>query len=67
MCVWNRGDGEGVGCFFLVIFYYEKQIKSEIMGIHICGCRCNERVNAKTDGSTDLAYTGLRVNWNTLR
>ncbi len=22
-------------------------------------CRCNERLNAKTDGSTRLVYTGL--------
>jgi hypothetical protein len=29
------------------------------MRTHIYGCRCNERLNAKTDGSTRLAYTGL--------
>ena len=39
--------------------YYEQQIKREVKGIHICGCRYNERRNAKTDGSTHLTYTGL--------
>ena len=28
--------------------------------MHIYGCRCNERVKAKTEGSIRLAYTGLR-------
>ena len=28
--------------------------------MNICGCRCNERLKANTDGSTRLAYTGLR-------
>ena len=40
-------------------FYYEQQIKRELKGIHICGCRCNERLKAKTDGSKCLTYTGL--------
>ena len=26
---------------------------------HICGCRCNQRLKVKTDGSTLLPYTGL--------
>ena len=26
------------------LFYYEQQIKWELKGIHICGCRCNERL-----------------------
>ena len=26
----------------------------------LSGCRCNERLKVKTDGSTRLAYTGLR-------
>ena len=26
----------------------------------ICGCRCNERLQVKTDGSTCLTYTGFR-------
>ena len=34
-----------------VLFYYEQQIKREIKRIHISGCRCNERLKAKTDGS----------------
>jgi hypothetical protein len=25
----------------------------------MCGCRCNERLKAKTDGSMRLTYTGL--------
>ena len=29
------------------------------MGIHICGCRCHERLKVKTDGSTRLSWTGL--------
>jgi hypothetical protein len=29
------------------------------MRTHIYGCRCNERLKAKTDGSTRLAYAGL--------
>ena len=44
----------------LCFIYYEQQIKRELKGINICGCRCNERLKAKTDGSTRLAYTGLR-------
>ena len=46
------------------IFYYEQQIKRELKGIHIRGCRCNERLQAKTDGSTRLAYTGLTSDSN---
>ena len=42
-----------------VLFYYEHQIKRELKGIHLCGCRFNERLKAKTDGSTHLLYTGL--------
>ena len=41
------------------IFYYEQQIKRELQKIHTCGCRCYERLKAKTDGSTRLGYTGL--------
>ena len=40
-------------------FYYEQQINRELNGMHICGCRCNERIKAKT-GSKRLTYTGLR-------
>ena len=27
--------------------------------IHIYGCRCNERLKTKIEGSTRLVYTGL--------
>ncbi len=30
-----------------------------LKGMHICECRCNERLKVKTDGSTHLAYTGF--------
>ena len=43
------------------LIHYEQQLE----GIHTCGCRCYERLKAKTDGSTRLAYTGLRGAWNT--
>ena len=36
------------------------EVKRELKRIHINGCRCNERLNAKTEGSKRLAYTGLR-------
>ena len=46
-------------CFSTVLFYfyYKEQIKRELKRIHISGCRCNERLKAKTDGSKRLAYT----------
>ena len=44
----------------LQVFYNEQQIKQELKGIHLCGCRCNERLKAQTDGFTRLAYTVLR-------
>ena len=40
-------------------FYYEQQIKRELKRIHISGCRWNERLRDKTDGSKSLGYTGL--------
>ena len=40
----------------IIQFYYEQQIKRELKKIHICGCRCNDRLKAKTDGSTRLTY-----------
>ena len=46
-------------CIYLGLFYYEQQIKREPKGIHICGCRGNERLKAKTDGSMCLGYTVL--------
>ena len=36
-----------------------EQIKREIQGIHICGCRCHERLKTKPDGSIHLGYTGM--------
>ncbi len=43
----------------LLIYFYEQQIKRELKEKHISGCRCNERLKAKTDGSKHLTYTGL--------
>ena len=40
-------------------FRYDQQIKRELKGIHACGCRCNERLKVKTDGSTRLRDTGF--------
>ena len=42
-----------------ITFGYEQQMKWEIQGIHICGCRCNERLKSKTDESKSLPYIGL--------
>ena len=42
-----RGGVKIKGCLNLSVFYfndYEQQIKREFKGIHICGCRCNERL-----------------------
>jgi hypothetical protein len=36
-----------------------KEVKRELNRIHINGGRCNERLNAKTEGSKRLTYTGL--------
>ena len=44
----------------LVMLYFEQQIQWELKGIRICGCQWNERLKAKTDGSTRLGYTGFR-------
>ena len=41
------------------LFYFEQQIKQDLNGINICGCRCNERLKAKTDVSSCFTYTGL--------
>ena len=38
--------------------YYE-EIKRELKRILMHECRCNERLKAKAEGSTRLAYTGL--------
>jgi hypothetical protein len=33
-----------------------KQQARQLLGLHICGCRCNERLKSKTDGSECLTY-----------
>jgi hypothetical protein len=38
--------------------YYEKT-KRDLNRIRIYECRCDERLRAKTEGSTFLSYTGL--------
>ena len=49
----GRGGVQGIGkC---TKFYYEQQTKPELKGIHICGCRYDERLKCKTDGSRILA------------
>ena len=42
------------------MFVYYEEIKREVDRILIYECRCNERLKAKAEGSTRLAYTGLR-------
>ena len=44
---------EDIYCILLLID------KVRVKGIHIYGCRCNERLKIKTEGSTRLTYTGL--------
>ena len=41
------------------VVYYE-EMKRELNSILIYECRCNERLRAKAEGSTRLAYTGLQ-------
>ena len=40
-------------------FYYEQLIKRDLKGIHLSGCRYNETLKVKTDGSMSLGYTEL--------
>ena len=42
------------------VFVYYEETKQELKRVLIHECRCNERLNAKTERSTRLAYTGLR-------
>ena len=42
------------------MFVYYEEMKREVRRIHIYGCRCNERLKAKTEGSTRLTYNRLR-------
>ena len=44
-----------------LLFVYYESIKRELQGIHIDGCRYNERLNSKTEGSKLLTYTGSLV------
>ena len=53
----SHSDTQQEGKFVTFFFNYEHQIKREVKRIHIRGCRCNERLKAKTDGSTRLSYT----------
>ena len=41
---------------FIILWTTDKR---ELIRLHISGCRCNERLKAKTDGSKCLTYTGL--------
>ena len=52
------GDGYSV-VGRVINIYYEQQINREVKRIHISGCRYNERLKAKTDGSKCLGYTGF--------
>ncbi len=49
----------GLLLWSLLVIYYEQQIKRELQWIHICGCRYNERLEAKSDGSMWLTHTGF--------
>jgi hypothetical protein len=44
---------------FVLWFVYYELIKQEIQIKPISECRCDERLNTKTEESTRLAYTGL--------
>jgi hypothetical protein len=47
-------------------FVYYESIKRELDIRLMCECRCDERLKAEAEGSTRLAYTGLRGGgWNT--
>ncbi len=46
------------------VYYYDEEIKgkdrvTENTYIYVHECRCNKRLNAKTERSTRLVYTGL--------
>jgi len=47
-------------CVCVVNFYLLQGGNRELRRIHIEGCRCNERLKAKTEGAKLLAYTGFR-------
>ncbi len=46
--------------FFGSFFVYVEEMKRELKRILVYECRCNEGLKAKAEGSTRLAYTGLR-------
>jgi hypothetical protein len=41
------------------VFIMNNRLNRYLKGIHICGCRWNERLKVKTEGSTSLTYTGF--------
>ena len=47
------------------IFFLLEEVMGELKRIHICGCRCNERLKAKTDGQRASHTLGCAGNWNT--
>jgi hypothetical protein len=49
---------------FLLLLLSE--IKRELRRIHVYGCRCDERIEATTEGSKRLVYTGLGRDGDTL-
>ncbi len=58
----QRGSPESAGlppCTFPAVVYYYV-IKRELNRRLIYECRCDESLKAKVEGSTLLAYTGLR-------
>ena len=50
---------------FIVVYY--ESIKRELKTKLIYECQCDERLKAKAEGSTRLAYTGLRGGLESLK
>jgi hypothetical protein len=44
----------------VILYVYYESIKQEVNIRLIYECRCDEQLKDKTEGSTRLAYTGLR-------
>jgi hypothetical protein len=44
----------------VILYVYYESIKREVNIRLIYECRCDERLKAKTEGSTRLGYTGWR-------
>jgi hypothetical protein len=42
-----------------LLLFLTSEVKAELQRIHTDGCRYNERLNSKTEGSKLLEYTGL--------